>query len=323
MNYRKVILGGTFDLLHKGHKKLLDEAFKAGAFVRVGITTDSFNQERNKLTFENLETREKHLSQFLEQNYTDRFKIHHINDILGDAENDPKIEAIFVTSETEDNAKLVNQERTEKGYSQLKIVVVEPEKDADNQVISSTRIRKGEITSEGIVLAGFLKKLANKPFPESIRQKLKTPFGKIIHIPTQHDDLTITVGDITTQTFLKQNIIPHISIIDLNTHRTQYAKDISKLGFTQDMELPVLIAKNKPGLISDSLINSVADALKHHRKVIVLVYGEEDLAVIPAVLLAPLGSHVYYGQPNQGIVEIQVTLELKHTLFQLLSLKLA
>ena len=40
---------------------------------------------------------------------------------------------------------------------------------------------------------------------------------------------------------------------------------------------------------------------------IIKVSGEEDLAVLPAVLLAPLNSLVLYGQPRKGIVVIKVT----------------
>jgi uncharacterized protein (UPF0218 family) len=44
------------------------------------------------------------------------------------------------------------------------------------------------------------------------------------------------------------------------------------------------------------------------------------LAVIPAVLLSPLGSYVYYGQPDQGLVEILVTPEIKQNLLKKLQL---
>jgi hypothetical protein len=39
-----------------------------------------------------------------------------------------------------------------------------------------------------------------------------------------------------------------------------------------------------------------------HTPVTILVDGEEDLAVIPLVIAAPLSSVVIYGQPNEGIV---------------------
>jgi len=41
------------------------------------------------------------------------------------------------------------------------------------------------------------------------------------------------------------------------------------------------------------------------------VCGEEDLATIPAVVYAPIGSIVIYGQPKEGVVLIKVTPETK------------
>ena len=38
----EVIIGGTFDHLHQGHKALLEAAITFGFFVRIGITTDAF-----------------------------------------------------------------------------------------------------------------------------------------------------------------------------------------------------------------------------------------------------------------------------------------
>ncbi len=42
-----------------------------------------------------------------------------------------------------------------------------------------------------------------------------------------------------------------------------------------------------------------------------MVDGEEDLATLPAILYAPLGSAVVYGQPNEGSVLVMVTPEKK------------
>jgi hypothetical protein len=50
----------------------------------------------------------------------------------------------------------------------------------------------------------------------------------------------------------------------------------------------------------------------------IVVNGEEDLAVIPAVVEAPLGAAVVYGQPNKGMVIIAITQERKKKAKQLM-----
>ena len=38
--FRKLALGGTFDILHKGHQKTLDQAFKLSEKVMIGLASD-------------------------------------------------------------------------------------------------------------------------------------------------------------------------------------------------------------------------------------------------------------------------------------------
>lgn len=44
---------------------------------------------------------------------------------------------------------------------------------------------------------------------------------------------------------------------------------------------------------------------------LIVVDGEEDLAVIPCVLFADEGDVVLYGQPDEGIVAVEVSEEKK------------
>lgn len=45
---KKVITYGTFDLLHKGHVNLLQEARKLGDYLIVAVSTDTFNALKGK-----------------------------------------------------------------------------------------------------------------------------------------------------------------------------------------------------------------------------------------------------------------------------------
>lgn len=48
---KRIITYGTFDLLHIGHINLLKRAKKLGDYLIVGLSTDSFNLEKQKKSY--------------------------------------------------------------------------------------------------------------------------------------------------------------------------------------------------------------------------------------------------------------------------------
>ena len=46
--YALVAMAGTFDALHRGHRKLLKQAFTIGRKVMIGVTTDEFARSLHK-----------------------------------------------------------------------------------------------------------------------------------------------------------------------------------------------------------------------------------------------------------------------------------
>jgi len=55
----------------------------------------------------------------------------------------------------------------------------------------------------------------------------------------------------------------------------------------------------------------IRESLQGDERIKIIVNGEEDLATLPAILYAPVGSVVVYGQPNEGSVLVHVTSERK------------
>ena len=48
------------------------------------------------------------------------------------------------------------------------------------------------------------------------------------------------------------------------------------------------------------------------------VYGEEDLAALPAIVLAPVSSVVIYGLPDEGGIMVTVTQGVKDRIYNML-----
>ncbi|MFC6769315.1 DUF359 domain-containing protein, partial [Natrinema soli] len=48
-------------------------------------------------------------------------------------------------------------------------------------------------------------------------------------------------------------------------------------------------------------------ALSTDEPTTILVDGEEDLVALPAIVAAPEGASVVYGQPDEGMVHVNVT----------------
>ncbi|RLG25492.1 DUF359 domain-containing protein, partial [Methanosarcinales archaeon] len=70
--------------------------------------------------------------------------------------------------------------------------------------------------------------------------------------------------------------------------------------------------------ITEELINALKNALLEKKPAVIVVDGEEDLAVLPAVLLSPATSIVMYGQPGIGGVLVRVDDALREKVKMLL-----
>lgn len=154
LKFKRVIVGGTFDELHKGHKTLLMKAFEVGDRVIIGLSTNDLacrlNKNRGVATYRE---RLEELKDFLkEQDVLSKAKIVPLKTPYGITLSKGCTEALVVSRETEKRATEINQKRKAKGLQPLQVIVVEMVPAEDHMPISATRIRQREIDREGHIL---------------------------------------------------------------------------------------------------------------------------------------------------------------------------
>jgi pantetheine-phosphate adenylyltransferase len=146
--YEKVAVGGTFDKFHDGHKKLLSTAFELGSQIEIGVTSDAFGGLKGDI--DSFEDRVGYVKSF----FSDKSNFHvlSLDDPYGTTIYDEDFDAIVVSEETEPTAVKINEIRCSKGMNPLDIVVVSFVLAEDGKPISSTRIRQGKITKNGLII---------------------------------------------------------------------------------------------------------------------------------------------------------------------------
>ena len=148
--FRKVVVGGTFDRLHLGHKALLRKAFEVGRIVYVGLTSDEMI--RDKPYAEKIlpyELRLRDLLKFFDVNGYTNYRVIKIHNAIGFAGEMKSLEAIVVSEETYKGALIVNKAREERGLKPLEIVVIPIIRSSLGPKISSSLIRAGLIDPFG------------------------------------------------------------------------------------------------------------------------------------------------------------------------------
>jgi len=149
-----VAVGGTFDEFHRGHRALLQKAFEVGEHISIGLCSDDFARKlRKSHRIADYEERLGNLEHFLRKlGVLDRAEIVPLTDPYGVTLSRGCVEAIVVSRETEPRAYEINEKRKVKGLPPLNVVVIDMVDAEDDVPISTTRIRRGEINHEGLVL---------------------------------------------------------------------------------------------------------------------------------------------------------------------------
>jgi len=149
--FNTVLVGGTFDEFHRGHRALVMKAFEVGERVIIGLSSDELARElRKNHEVATYEERLRELRSFLKrQGVFDRAKIVPLDTPYGITLSTTIAQALVVSKETEPFAKTINKKRRASGLKPLALVVIDMVPADDYVPISSTRIRHGEIDREG------------------------------------------------------------------------------------------------------------------------------------------------------------------------------
>ncbi|MEM0353692.1 MAG: pantetheine-phosphate adenylyltransferase, partial [Archaeoglobaceae archaeon] len=120
----KVALGGTFEPLHEGHKKLIETAIKLGGKnITIGITSDEMARKRVRCVLP-FQVRAENVRQFVLRKYGFEPEIVMITSPFGKT-LEVDFDAIVVSPETYEMALKINEKRLEIGKKEIRIVKVD------------------------------------------------------------------------------------------------------------------------------------------------------------------------------------------------------
>ncbi len=145
-----VAMGGTFDIIHKGHMTLLSEAFLISTKVIIGLTSDDMTLKKGKSLENNFNKRLEVLVKTIEKNFpSTEFEISKLENDFGPAVLEKEVQALVVSSETSFQGEILNQLRRQKTLPPVEVIEVPMVLAKDGNRISGTRIKNKEIDHDG------------------------------------------------------------------------------------------------------------------------------------------------------------------------------
>ena len=148
--YGTVALGGTFDIIHKGHVALLTESFSISSHAIIGLTSDELAFKKNKKIINNYSKRFESLTNLINEKFPNSsYKISKLENDFGPAAIEGKVDALVLSEETSSKGRILNDLRKKQNLSHVEVVIIPMVLAQDGTRISTTRIKNSEIDSEG------------------------------------------------------------------------------------------------------------------------------------------------------------------------------
>ena len=149
-----IAMGGTFDIIHRGHLTLIRNAFEISDKVIIGLTSDEFVQKKRKTPIHKYDERLKNLISIIFQKFpNNNFEISQLSNDFGPAVLEKDVQALLVSDETSNQGNVLNKLRAEHNLSPVEVIVVPMFLAKDGVRISTTRIKNSEIDSDGNLLS--------------------------------------------------------------------------------------------------------------------------------------------------------------------------
>jgi len=159
--------------------------------------------------------------------------------------------------------------------------------------------------------------------PNNLRDLLKEPMGKLVDekkllVLLKKEKYIVSIGDLVTYTILKNNIEPVFCIVDFKTRRGKCPLEVVNL--IKSFGKKSVVVKNPPGTISDDLWRVIEFAFENleNLSIRIEVDGEDDLASLAAIFLAPKDVTIIYGLPDKGVLIVKPTNENKQKVKEVL-----